>query len=511
MESVRIKNLRSFEDTKDINLKPITLLVGANGSGKSSFLRFFPLMRQSYSRRINGPILWREGEKGLVDFGDYATAINHNINKKDEETNIIFSICYKSRIRNTRAKGSFSKRKQQEICVTVEIGNRARKKEDFVKRLDLTIGKQKIRIEFDSKKNFINEVYVNSEKIEIKGKLEITNSFIPKIKRNFISPNTFEDYEILSRIIETDLPADMNKYYFYGDIIEALLQVAFNHSDYEGFKNEVDKAITDSRLKIKEKLISSEEDYGRLVKELIAWELSDILRDIDLQVDRMCSNVHYITPLRANAERYAPANNLAVDEIDSKGENMAVFLNSMENKKGFQEWTLKHFGFCADVLPSEGHLSVVIGRDRKKGSGINLADTGFGYSQILPIVAQLWTILEREPIYRPIRVASIIFAIEQPELHLHPAVQAKLIDVFADSIHIARKKKIDLKIIMETHSETMINRIGSDIYKKKILKEDVNLVIFEKQEKKTYVSETGYDEDGYVIDWPSGFFLPEED
>ena len=47
MRSIRLKNFRSFEDTGRIELKPITILVGANSSGKSSFLRFFPLLRQT--------------------------------------------------------------------------------------------------------------------------------------------------------------------------------------------------------------------------------------------------------------------------------------------------------------------------------------------------------------------------------------------------------------------------------------------------------------------------------
>ncbi|QDY46926.1 AAA family ATPase (plasmid) [Planococcus glaciei] len=55
--------------------------------------------------------------------------------------------------------------------------------------------------------------------------------------------------------------------------------------------------------------------------------------------------------------------------------------------------------------------------------------------------------------------------IEQPELHLHPAIQAKLIDAFIKIIMLCKEKSIDIKIIIETHSETMINRIGYIIAK----------------------------------------------
>ena len=46
MQSIEIKNLRSLKDTGRVELKPITLLVGANSSGKSTFLRTFPLLKQ---------------------------------------------------------------------------------------------------------------------------------------------------------------------------------------------------------------------------------------------------------------------------------------------------------------------------------------------------------------------------------------------------------------------------------------------------------------------------------
>lgn len=58
-----------------IELKPITILVGRNSSGKSSFLRAFPLLKQSLIARSSAPILWF-GE--LVDFANYRTTVFEN-------------------------------------------------------------------------------------------------------------------------------------------------------------------------------------------------------------------------------------------------------------------------------------------------------------------------------------------------------------------------------------------------------------------------------------------------
>lgn len=40
MDNLKIKNYRCFDDTGTVDIKPITVLVGANSSGKSSFLKF---------------------------------------------------------------------------------------------------------------------------------------------------------------------------------------------------------------------------------------------------------------------------------------------------------------------------------------------------------------------------------------------------------------------------------------------------------------------------------------
>ncbi len=66
MESLQIKNIRSLTDTGRIRIAPITLLVGQNSSGKSTFARFFPMLKQGAEARTREPFLWLGR---LVDFG----------------------------------------------------------------------------------------------------------------------------------------------------------------------------------------------------------------------------------------------------------------------------------------------------------------------------------------------------------------------------------------------------------------------------------------------------------
>ena len=73
----------------------------------------------------------------------------------------------------------------------------------------------------------------------------------------------------------------------------------------------------------------------------------------------------------------------------------------------------------------------------------NITEVGFGMSQLLPVVIETLLALENSTL-----------VIEQPELHLHPGVQAQLGDLF---IEVAIRNKV--RLLIETHSETLLIRM----------------------------------------------------
>ena len=81
IDSIRIENLRSLKDTGFIKLKKLNILLGSNSSGKSTFLRSFPLFAQSVKKNLRGPISWFDDS--MVDFGNYETAINFGASKDE--------------------------------------------------------------------------------------------------------------------------------------------------------------------------------------------------------------------------------------------------------------------------------------------------------------------------------------------------------------------------------------------------------------------------------------------
>jgi AAA ATPase domain len=89
---------------------------------------------------------------------------------------------------------------------------------------------------------------------------------------------------------------------------------------------------------------------------------------------------------------------------------------------------------------SRGELTL---RDRATGTLVSHRDIGIGVSQLLPVLVKAYASKES------------VIAIEQPEIHLHPALQAELADVFIDSALGEQKNTY----ILETHSEHLILRL----------------------------------------------------
>ncbi|HAD78216.1 MAG TPA: hypothetical protein DCF99_00635 [Flavobacteriaceae bacterium] len=97
------------------------------------------------------------------------------------------------------------------------------------------------------------------------------------------------------------------------------------------------------------------------------------------------------------------------------------------------------------------------------------------------------------------------FVVEQPELHLHPAYQAKIADVIDKILD-----KSKLNVVIETHSPHLIYRFGELIEENNsnISKHDIQVLIFEEINGETKISKSVFDDEGRLQNWPIGFFQP---
>lgn len=157
-------------------------------------------------------------------------------------------------------------------------------------------------------------------------------------------------------------------------------------------------------------------------------------------------------------------------------------------------WVL-YLGLVEDVVIEDlAALGLTI-KVRSQGieSELPLPSVGVGVSQLLPVLVLC---LLAEP-------GSVVL-LEQPELHLHPALQQKLADFF---IAVARSGR---QLIVETHSEYFVSRLRRRVVEDPD-DELLKLVKIVSAERDGESGETRYrDLDltpyGEIEDWPKGFF-----
>lgn len=130
-------------------------------------------------------------------------------------------------------------------------------------------------------------------------------------------------------------------------------------------------------------------------------------------------------------------------------------------------------------------------RKTEASSPVLITDVGFGISQILPVITLCYYVPEGSTIL-----------LEQPEIHLHPSVQAGLADVLIDAIKVRK-----VQIIVESHSEHLLRRIQRRIAESEGLSdEDVALYFCRFDRDHSVLDPLDLDPYGNIRNWPKDFF-----
>lgn len=190
----------------------------------------------------------------------------------------------------------------------------------------------------------------------------------------------------------------------------------------------------------------------------------------------------WIAPIRAKPERtydqyksfYSPEgshvpyrlNELLYDSENSDKKNKKKLLESLE-KFGldsglFKKIEVKRLGSSNDKS-APFHLQVILNE-----KPLQIINVGYGVAQVLPILVE--TLTERN---------NSLFAIQQPEVHLHPKAQASLGAYF---YHVA--KTDEKSFLIETHSDFLIDRYRREYALDKEKKESPAQVLFFKRNTK---------------------------
>ena len=526
MESIRLKNFRGFVDTDFVPLKPLTLLVGRNNSGKSSFLRVLPLLKQSVERPTTGPILWF-GQ--YVDFGSFTDtvyvgaddiSISFTLRPNIEPGGGYLSHLWRRRVRML-----------EPLSLEVELVLTGDQETTIARTCMLKFAGQKVSLHFN-KEGVLEQFHVNDlDVLSFKEKYIAYQEFglLPRL----VATDRTREYDPSSGASKKLLQAAVDELgsYFYRTTsshtrMQTVSQLGMG-SD-EAMLENICAAHRSKFWQQRTSTLTTQQAIFRRVRDIVvANAIPSLLSILNEHLNICLANVRYTAPIRATTERYYRSQELGVNEVDPQGSNLAMFLKSLSQREldRFQDWIKRGLGFSVRAESVGGHTSLRVkeaGSEREH----NLADLGFGFSQILPVATQLWAAIYRRQNYPSVRRSRLLMlAIEQPELHLHPAFQSRLADLLLDLIGEARKLRIDIRLLVETHSETIINRIGSRIANDTFpthpeaetpddqyaapLPSDIQIVLFQSEPEGTNVSISTYDEKGFLINWPYGFFEPE--
>lgn len=521
---LRVKNLRAIADSKKIKFRKINVLVGRNSAGKSTLLRVLPLLRQSIEQRTKGPILWFGR---FVDFGSFRNALRSPL---DGGQNIWFEFDARldPRRRGARATSrfvpgpnvsrQFSVRQPINVVVSISLGASDQGDYGNVRELRLTFPEDTAIFKFDGY-NTVTRVEVNGADIKLRSGqrwMVQQGRLLPLIDVLKLQDFTNSDGQKQQYYLYDDQPFGTSLMqgvmgFVHGNTNQSRVRKSIGGISYAP-KREFFKQLREL-VGLPPSFYERLEDEGvdsaqvaRIRSSALLSSLAGILQEIDAEMTEFASGIRYIEPIRASAERYYRLQDLAVDEIDSRGANVPMFLNSLLSYEmdHLQRWMRSSFGFHVQVKQASGHVQVEIVGEEDIAN--NIADLGFGFSQLLPILLQIWRsiVLPRHDE----RQLQPLIAVEQPELHLHPQYQSLLGDVLASVMSSASNR--DGIFFVETHSEHLINRLGELIANGNLAAPDVQVIVVEQAEDRiTTVQPVEFSELGYLGEgWPIGFFVP---
>lgn len=237
----------------------------------------------------------------------------------------------------------------------------------------------------------------------------------------------------------------------------------------------------------------------KIVSQIIGLSLSSIRRNFTKEL------VNHVSPLRAHPKRYYfldNANiNTSINTLDGNSLTEVLKENAKVRAK-VNEW-LDKFDLQVNVSTLQDIIHKL--KIRQYALDLDITDVGFGISQILPIIVQGF-----------LSFKNSLTMIEQPEIHLHPKMQADLADLFIDIVNKGETIGGDFGnaqkyLLIETHSEYLLRRLRRRIFEGKISYDDIAIYFLEHPNDDfsgTVINERPISSTGY-FEWPEDFYSDE--
>ncbi len=239
------------------------------------------------------------------------------------------------------------------------------------------------------------------------------------------------------------------------------------------------------------------------------FQNTGFLSDFEAAYEALMDDLFYLGPLREHPQREYRWSGASPYDVGPRGErtvdamlaataqgdelNLAPRKRYMKFQEMIAYW-LRELGlvhsFHIKEIGSGTNLYQACVRKDQNSPETMLTDVGFGVSQVLPVLVLLY--------YVP---KGSLVLMEQPEIHLHPAVQSGLADVM---LAVAQHRRI--QIIVESHSEHLLRRFQLRVAEEKIPSSDLRLYFVHTNHGEAELSDLQLNEWGEIENWPDKFF-----
>ena len=239
------------------------------------------------------------------------------------------------------------------------------------------------------------------------------------------------------------------------------------------------------------------------------YQNAGFLGDFELAYENLMDSIYYLGPLREYPQREYHWAGSSPEDVGQRGERtvdamLAATIRGEERSLGYKKRRKKFQGMIAHWLHELGLIREFNLEEIAKGSNLyramvktfsssvptSLTDVGFGVSQVLPVLVLLYYVPEGSTVL-----------MEQPEIHLHPAVQSGLADVM---LNVADVRNV--QIVVESHSEHLMRRLQRRVAERRASAEDVKLYFVSFSRGNARVSDLLLNEWGEIENWPDKFF-----